>query len=58
LPKAVAAVEEVAEVEGVAVAPVEVPVRAVLPEQAAAVQVLLRILLPILQARPEAAPIL
>jgi hypothetical protein len=51
-------VEEVAEVEGVAVAPVEVPVRAVLPEQAAAVQVLLRILLPILQARPEAAPIL
>ena len=48
-----------AEVEGrAAVAPVEVPARAVLPEQAAAVRVLLRIRLPILQARPGAAPIL
>jgi hypothetical protein len=47
------------EVVGVAaVVPVEVPARAVLPEQAAAVRVLLRIRLPILQARPGAAPIL
>jgi hypothetical protein len=60
LPKA-AAVEAAAVVEVVVVAvvvPVEVLARAVLPEQAAAVRVLLRIRLRIPQARPGAAPIL
>ena len=58
--KAGAVVEEevVVPVEQVLVVPVEVLARAVLPEQAAAVRVLLRIRLRILQARPGAAPIL
>jgi hypothetical protein len=45
-------------VEPVVVVPVEALTRAVLPEQPAAVQVLLPIRRPILEARPGAAPIL
>jgi hypothetical protein len=64
LPKAVAVVaaaaeeEEEEEVEVEVVVPVEALARAVLPEQAAAVRVLLPIRRPILQARPGAALIL
>jgi hypothetical protein len=60
LPKAAAVVVLAVElvVELVVVVPVEALARAMLPEQAAAVRVLLPIRRPILEARPGAAPIL